>query len=608
MADRTAVSLDGGPTVLLKSLPDTGGWGTFKWSRSAEIDVLAGKHVLRWQNLKGGGLNLEAFIISDEPGFAPTGTSFPPVAEGRHRLLIQAENFVRYGGKQLQVGGSGAGERDRFYYKEGDFRPEWAQAPEALVHIYQTSNCRAFKEIAGIAGVDPVERVVKLNGPELSSSLQSGDRYFVDNLEDECDAPGEWYLSRRTGTLTIVPPPGFSAKTEVMAPTVGRLVEIIGEDDKDKAVTGLVFRGLTFRGGDWSQQDGCGGYGMGTNGVLYLKNAVGCTIADCRFTNLGKDAVCAEGGGGHTIRNNDITDSAEGGININGAIGNRIVGNHIHHCGQVYKHNGAVTLQNGAAGNLVSGNMIHDMTRYGITMKLAGHDNVIEYNRVLNTSLETYDTGAIEVTQQDREDRSGTKIRYNIVGDCVGYSSSDGLPYFLSWGIYLDSFAGGYEVTNNLVYRNNNGGIMFQGGKDNRVTNNIFVDGRVGQGSHQQLRRQPARLRPRAQRGLFRLPRRRPLRDGQDRRQGHYGRQQRLLVQWGDGSGSGLAQAARGVAAARPGRALGGGRPAVRGRGARQLPATAGLTGLQARLRADRHQQDRAALPLPDRPSGTGAV
>ena len=267
-----------------------------------------------------------------------------------------------------------------------------------------------------------------------------------------------------------------------MAPTVGRLVEIIGGDDKDKAVTGLVFRGLTFRGGDWSQQDGCGGYGMGTNGVLYLKNAVGCTIADCRFTNLGKDAVCAEGGGGHTIRNNDITDSAEGGININGAIGNHIVGNHIHHCGQVYKHNGAVTLQNGAAGNLVSGNMIHDMTRYGITMKLAGHDNVIEYNRVLNTSLETYDTGAIEVTQQDREDRSGTKIRYNIVGDCVGYSSSDGLPYFLSWGIYLDSFAGGYEVTNNLVYRNNNGGIMFQGGKDNRVTNNIFVDGRVGQG------------------------------------------------------------------------------------------------------------------------------
>jgi parallel beta-helix repeat protein len=102
--------------------------------------------------------------------------------------------------------------------------------------------------------------------------------------------------------------------------------------------------------------------------------------------------------------------------------------------------------------------------------------NRIEYNRVLNTSLETCDTGAIEVTQQDREFRSGSVIRNNIVGDSIGYSADGPKSVFMSWGIYLDSFAGGYTVTHNVAYRSSHGGMMFQGGKDNRVENNIFVD------------------------------------------------------------------------------------------------------------------------------------
>jgi parallel beta-helix repeat protein len=91
--------------------------------------------------------------------------------------------------------------------------------------------------------------------------------------------------------------------------------------------------------------------------------------------------------------------------------------------------------------------------------------------------LETYDTGAIEVTQHDKDLRSGSTIRNNIVGDSIGYSSKGPKPVFLSHGIYLDSYAGGYTVTNNICYRTTYGGIMLQGGKDNRVVNNIFVDG-----------------------------------------------------------------------------------------------------------------------------------
>ena len=68
-----------------------------------------------------------------------------------------------------------------------------------------------------------------------------------------------------------------------------------------------------------------------------------------------------------------------------------------------------------------------------------------------------------------------------MVADTIGYSADGPKSVFLSWSIYLDSFAGGYTVTNNVCYRAANGGLMLQGGKDNRVENNIFVDGKFNQ-------------------------------------------------------------------------------------------------------------------------------
>jgi len=481
MDGRTAVSVDGGEKTLLVDLPDTGAWAVSRWGKSATLELTVGEHTLRWENLKGGGLNLEAYALCDDPNWKPTDDKLPEVAAGKHMLLIQAEAFTAYNGSQLQVSGSGKGAKDKFPYSPGDLKPEWAQAPEAEVHIFQTGNCRAFKEICWIDKIVPEERTVTLKGPECSSILHTGDRYFIENVRDVLDAPGEWYLDKQAGVLYLKPPPGFSAKSEVMAPNMGRIVEGL-PPEQGAGPSYVSFHGLTFRGGDWDFEDGVRGYGMGTNGVIYLKGASHCQVENCTFVNIGKDAVCLEGGSDNFITSNDITDSAEGGININGANGTEITGNHLHHLGQVYKHNGAITLQNKASRNHVAENVVHDLTRYGITMKMAGSENVIEYNRVLNTSLETYDTGAIEVTQHNRDERSGTKIIGNIVGDTVGYSSTGDKPTFLSWSIYLDSFAGGYTVTGNVCYRSMHGGIMFQGGKDNIVTNNLLLDGHAGQG------------------------------------------------------------------------------------------------------------------------------
>jgi parallel beta-helix repeat protein len=482
MDGRTVLIVDGEPPVPLVNLPDTGSWGTLRWSRAASVRLTRGVHLLKWQNVKGGGLTFAAFALTDDPEWKPAGTALAKPAADKHVVVTQAANFVRSHGKQLSVSGTSAGSRTEFYYAPGTFTPSWASTGEAEIHVFQSSSCRAFKEIVSLVSVDEPTRRVTIAGRECVTPIRPGDRYFVENVFEELDSPGEWYLNRHTGQLFYWPQGEFSAKTEVVAPVLGRIVEVLGDAAAERPVSHLRFSGLTFQETDYSPDDGCVGYGMGNDGVVYLKDATECTIENCTFRNIGKYAVCLSGGRANAISGNDVSHGAEGGVLLLKTAGNTLSDNHIHDCGLVYKHVGGVILEGtGTDENLVAHNAIHDISRYGISLKNAGARNRIEYNRVLNTSLETYDTGGIEVTQGDKEFRSGSVIRNNVVGDSVGYSADGPKPVFMSWGIYLDSFAGGYTVTHNVTYRSSHGGIMLQGGKDNRVENNVFVDGAYSQ-------------------------------------------------------------------------------------------------------------------------------
>jgi parallel beta-helix repeat protein len=480
MGEHSVLSVDGGEALPLRNLPNTGGWGTFAWSLAANVSLTAGDHTLRWENVKGGGLNLEGYALSDDPNWEPEGTTLSQPAAGKHVLVIQAEDFAAYNGKQLSVGGSG-GSKTAFQYDAGQLKASWLQEPDPEVHIFQSENCRAFKEIVRLERLDEQTLTAYVTGPECTSGLQTGDRYFVENLLEELDAPGEWYLDAEAGRLHYRPPDEYKDSPWVVAPTVSRLIEAIGT--AEQPVSHVRFVGLQVSCTDYQPGGGSIGYGMGEEGVLHLENAADCAVEGCTFSSIGSYAVCLKGGSRNRIVGNDIADGGEGGVLLLDSGGNEVSDNHIRDCGWVYKHIGGVVLEGpGCKDNLVAHNLIHDVSRYGITLKSPGTNNTIEYNDLYNLNTETYDTGGIEVTQQDREFRSGSTIRYNRVRDVIGYSSQGQWPVYLSWGIYLDSFAGGYDVHHNLVARNHHGGIMLQGGKDNQVWNNVFVDGASCQG------------------------------------------------------------------------------------------------------------------------------
>lgn len=106
--------------VLLENLPNTGSFGTFHWSRSAELSVPAGENILTWKNEHGGGIHIDAFVFSDDPQWQPSETTFPQ--PGPSVIIVQAEDVLDFQTKEgslpgnekacIWLAGDGAGVED----------------------------------------------------------------------------------------------------------------------------------------------------------------------------------------------------------------------------------------------------------------------------------------------------------------------------------------------------------------------------------------------------------------------------------------------------------------------------------------------------------------
>jgi len=478
MGGRTSIRVDNNAPIPLMNLPDTGDSSAFHWACCAQLPLKHGRHVIKWQNDMGGMMNLETFALCNDPAWTPHGSQSPRPPSGNKLLVIQATDFRKSHGRELLISplANELYSTTSFPYKPGDVKKSWTKEPDAEIHIYPTKGCRAYMQITRLKQIDEKSHMIKISGKECGTSLGTGDRFFVENVFEELDSPGEWYLDRRKGRLYFWPKKKLSGRSEVIVPVLGRMFNFEGTDEH--SVQYLTLSGLTIKDTDYSPDDGCIGFERGNNGTIYLQTAANCVIENCHFLNIGKYAVCITGGKDNSVSGNDIAFSAEGGVLLINSADNKISDNYIHHCGQVYKHIGGIVLNGaGSSGNVISHNLIHDISRYGISVNDPGRCNVIEFNEIYNVNLETYDTGAIAVSQHDRQFRSNSVIQYNLIHDNVGYSSNMGIDMFLAWGIYLDSYAGGYTVSHNITYRDSWGGIMLQGGKDNKVFNNIFIDG-----------------------------------------------------------------------------------------------------------------------------------
>ena len=118
---------------------------------------------------------------------------------------------------------------------------------------------------------------------------------FVENIFEELDAPGEWFLDGKTSTLLFCPPVGVDlAGATVEAVRLRHLIEFQGT--QDDPVCFVTLQGLTFRHAtrtfmdnkepllrsDWTTYRG---------GAVVFNGAEDCAVADCFIDQVGGNAI-----------------------------------------------------------------------------------------------------------------------------------------------------------------------------------------------------------------------------------------------------------------------------------------------------------------------------
>jgi hypothetical protein len=401
------------------------------------------------------------------------------IADGQRQILARYPNFDAnnpYGGGWAYADGKVVptyvaipGEDKRtLQLKEKDLRP-WARPTDGEVFVYPRYNW--WNSILPIASLDTQTRIVK-TARDAVYEIRPGDRFYIRNLREELDAPGEWYLDRDTGVLYFWPPkdkPNW--QQNVYAPTVPNVV-------RNESASYVTLQGLTL--------EGCEGSGVRVNNATGFQ-VVGCTIRNVGGRDNSQDAgIEIINGTNNGVIGNDIYEVGSHGVSLDGGErttlttgGNFADNNYIHHTGVFFKQGVGVSLT--GVGNRASHNLIHDCPRFGIFFN--GNDQIIEYNHIRHVCLETADTGAIYTLGRDWITSRGSIIRYNFIHDVLGYGLDKDhwtSPHF-AWGIYLDDNAAGIDVIGNVVARAIRGLVHLHNARDIIIENNIFVDGTMQQ-------------------------------------------------------------------------------------------------------------------------------
>jgi len=423
-------------------------------------------------------------------------TIVPDVAEGRwyFRTLRVGSNLAiraRYPnrddieprlGRWLFVPSTAVIGQDRIQVAD-DAWPSFSDWQGAEVLIFPSYGW--VNAMLATQGVDSQAHTIRVTS---SQEIRPGNRFYVTNLREALDAPGEWYLNRATGELLYQAREPEFPDVLVVAPTMDRLIVLEGDPGSDRWVENIRFENLAFVDADYT----LGGYYAQADAAIWMSGARNCEVTHCNFGPLGGYAVrMANQTHGISVTRSSMQNMGEGGVIMLGNTANQpydnlIAANEIADIGQVYAHVAGVYVVTGSRNRIIH-NRIQRTTRYAISLKSGdlanySHDNVIEYNELVDTNLETNDTGAIETLGRDQQP-SGNQIRFNLIRNVVGLGTDASgrimTPYF-TWGIYLDDFSGGTTVEGNIVSGTVFGGLDLHGGSGNTVVNNVFVDGSVG--------------------------------------------------------------------------------------------------------------------------------
>lgn len=375
--------------------------------------------------------------------------------------------------------------RMAFRFREGDIDKNWTNLKDVeVIKLFSWSSSRL-----PIAEVDDETNVVKFTGICSRTSSRPfpwhGGRYYVENVYEGLDQPGEWYLNRETGVLYYWPLPDEDmTSAEVIAPVIEQLVRFSGDVESGLPVEYIRLDGLTFYYTSWSLPDE-GYYERQAQvqlatAAIYAQGAVSCSLENIHLAHVGTHGIWFERGcQNNRIVHCHIHDIGAGGVYIGAereqpeSNHNTVDNNFIHHCGEIFQ--GSIIVWIGRSSyNTVTHNELCDSDYTGISVgwswgfaPSSAHHNIIEYNHIHHCGHKILsDLGGIYTLGI----APGTRLRYNLIHDMYSYpGTSHGS------GIYPDEGTTEMLIENNIVYRVHTSGFFQHYGRENIVLNNIFA-------------------------------------------------------------------------------------------------------------------------------------
>lgn len=324
--------------------------------------------------------------------------------------------------------------------------------------------------------------------------------YYIENLAEAFENPGEWYLDRTDGKLYYLPKEGETPEnTVIYAPVLDRLVSIEGDYENGQRIEGIRFRNLAFAytkgefqpyvtkkneaGETVNTPVGADGQCCSQlYGVLNFTGAHGCGIDSCDIFCCGSYGIKVyEGCDQIRIAKTTVKNCAGGGVSI---CGGGVEAPDSHHTHNVYVTD--CTLENlglryfSCSGILLthgyncefSHNDIHGLYYSGICMgwhwgygPTLTRDNLVYKNHIYDLGRGILsDMGGVYTLGA----QPGTVVEGNVIHDVKSRN-------YGGWALYTDEGSSYMTFRNNICYNVSENCYHQHYGSMNQIRNNIFA-------------------------------------------------------------------------------------------------------------------------------------
>lgn len=317
-----------------------------------------------------------------------------------------------------------------------------------------------------LSAIDAKERTIQI--PYKISG--SDRRFFLMNIVEELNSPGEWYINPETMKLYYYPE--YKLSTEAL-----ELTALTSAMIKMKNASYINFENLSFRemSGSTIEYSGCSHININdcefdeigriavadteaTNMKYYYDKAVHSSdilIDSCIFTDIGSGGVVVTGGDYYTLTPANI----------------KVTNSYFARYALDWK-NYSPAIDITGVGVEVYNNTIHDSPGNGI--QSYGNDHKIMYNEIYEILKDVHDAGG--VYEGRSAIRRGTEFAYNYYHDL---SMTDPTIGDMVCGLYMDDGLCEWNIHHN-VFENCIKGLFLGGGDYSTVENNMFIDCPIG--------------------------------------------------------------------------------------------------------------------------------